>query len=35
MENRRRARRLRELTPAGARGGLMAAVRTLRTLELG
>jgi DNA-binding NtrC family response regulator len=33
LENRRRARRLRELTPAGARANLMAAVRTLRTLE--
>lgn len=34
-ENRRRARRLRELTPAAAPADLRAAVRTLRTLELG
>jgi DNA-binding NtrC family response regulator len=33
LENRRRARRLRELTSADAQGGLMAAVRALRTLE--
>jgi CheY-like chemotaxis protein len=33
MENRRRARRLQELTPAGTRADLLAAVRTLRTLE--
>ncbi|HJR15547.1 MAG TPA: response regulator [Gemmatimonadales bacterium] len=33
LENRRRARRLRELTPAGAQGGLLAAVRMLRMLE--
>jgi DNA-binding NtrC family response regulator len=33
LENRRRARRLRELTPAGSQADLMAAVRTLRTLE--
>ena len=33
LENRRRARRLRELTPAGAQADLLAAVRTLRTLE--
>jgi DNA-binding NtrC family response regulator len=35
LENRRRARRLRELTPADGRADLLAAVRTLRTLELG
>jgi two-component system cell cycle sensor histidine kinase/response regulator CckA len=35
MENRRRARRLRELTPAAAESDLRAAVRTLRTLEVG
>jgi DNA-binding NtrC family response regulator len=35
LENRRRARRLRELTPADARADLLAAVRTLRTLEFG
>ncbi len=35
MENRRRARRLRELTPADGRSDLRAAVRTLRTLESG
>jgi DNA-binding NtrC family response regulator len=35
MENRRRARRLRELTPLGEQSDLLAAVRTLRTLELG
>jgi len=33
LENRRRARRLRELTPAGAPANLLAAVQTLRTLE--
>ena len=33
LENRRRARRLRELTSADAQGGLRAAVRALRTLE--
>ena len=32
-ENRRRARRLRELTPAGAPANLLAAVQTLRMLE--
>jgi DNA-binding NtrC family response regulator len=35
MENRQRARRLRELTPAGGQSDLRAAVRTLRTLEVG
>ena len=35
MENRRRARRLRELTPAGGQPDLRAAVQTLRTLEVG
>ncbi len=35
LENRRRARRLRELTPAGGQADLMAAVLALRTLELG
>lgn len=35
MENRRRARRLRELTPAAGQRTLLAAVRTLRTLEIG
>jgi DNA-binding NtrC family response regulator len=33
LENRGRARRLRELTPAGGQSTLLAAVRTLRTLE--
>jgi DNA-binding NtrC family response regulator len=33
LENRRRARRLRELTAAGGQANLLAAVRTLRTLE--
>ena len=33
LENRRRARRLRELTLADPERGLMAAVRALRTLE--
>src|SRR5262245_35333527 len=33
LENRRRARRLRELTAADLHGGLLAAVRALRTLE--
>lgn len=35
MENRRRARRLRELTPADGQSDLRAAVKTLRTLEIG
>ena len=35
MENRRRARRLRELTPLAKHADLRAAVRTLRTLEVG
>ena len=35
MENRRRARRLRELTPAAGPSDLKAAVRTLRSLEAG
>jgi two-component system cell cycle sensor histidine kinase/response regulator CckA len=34
MENRWRARRLRELTPAAGQADLRAAVRTLRTLEV-
>jgi two-component system cell cycle sensor histidine kinase/response regulator CckA len=34
-ENRRRARRLRELTPAAEQSDLRAAVRTLRTLGIG
>jgi len=33
LENRRRARRLRELTPAGTPANLLAAVLTLRSLE--
>ena len=35
IENRRRARRLRELTSAAEQSNLRAAVRTLRTLEVG
>lgn len=34
-ENRQRARRLRELTPSASPADLRAAVRTLRTLEVG
>ena len=35
MENRRRARRLRELTATAEQADLREAVRTLRTLEVG